>query len=206
MRQSVESGSGMGTSRRTSAESAVVTPDRGPALNLLAQRLRHGNSLLHCDRPRRSRSSLRCQAATPTTRSLNPLGPRRLRDVLLAMLPSLLRPSQDADVPARRGWRRRPTLRPRAGPGRPGLRRSELQVIRPGRRPSPAHSRNDPVACRRAHSRGRAGSLGGVRTAGASWSRDGPQVPAPWAQIRIGRAIACVLKDEPDGAVDQPVT
>jgi hypothetical protein len=31
----------------------------------------------------------------------------------------------------------------------------------------------------------------------------GPHVPAAWAQIRIGAGIACLLKDEPDGAAEQ---
>jgi hypothetical protein len=35
-----------------------------------------------------------------------------------------------------------------------------------------------------------------------SWS-DGAHVPAAWAQIRIGAGIACLLKDEPDGTVEQ---
>jgi hypothetical protein len=31
---------------------------------------------------------------------------------------------------------------------------------------------------------------------------DGQHVPAAWAQIRIGAAIACMLRDEPDGAAE----
>ena len=46
-------------------------------------------------------------------------------------------------------------------------------------------------------------ALRDAAAAGASWSPVGPHVPAAWAQIRIGGAIACMLKDEPDGAVDQ---
>ncbi len=39
-------------------------------------------------------------------------------------------------------------------------------------------------------------------TTDPSWSPDGPHVPAAWAQIRIGGAIAWLLKDEPDGTVE----
>ncbi len=35
------------------------------------------------------------------------------------------------------------------------------------------------------------------------WNAGGPHVPAAWAQIRIGAGIACLLKDEPDGAAEQ---
>jgi hypothetical protein len=37
---------------------------------------------------------------------------------------------------------------------------------------------------------------------GTSWDDGGPHVPAAWAQIRIGAGIACLLKDEPDGAAE----
>jgi hypothetical protein len=39
-------------------------------------------------------------------------------------------------------------------------------------------------------------------TAPDTWSH-GPHVPAAWAQIRIGGAIACLLNDEPDGSAEQ---
>ena len=39
--------------------------------------------------------------------------------------------------------------------------------------------------------------------AGMAWDPAGPHVPAAWAQIRIGAGIACLLKDEPDGAAEQ---
>lgn len=35
-----------------------------------------------------------------------------------------------------------------------------------------------------------------------TWDADGQHVPAAWAQIRIGAAIACMLKGEPDGAAE----
>ena len=40
-----------------------------------------------------------------------------------------------------------------------------------------------------------------------TWDSGGPHVPAAWAQIRIGAAIASVIKSEPDGASEhvQPV-
>jgi hypothetical protein len=44
----------------------------------------------------------------------------------------------------------------------------------------------------------RAGSETGI-----TWDPAGPHVPAAWAQIRIGAGIACLLKDEPDGAAEQ---
>lgn len=37
----------------------------------------------------------------------------------------------------------------------------------------------------------------------AARKQDGLQVPAAWAQIRIGAAMACLLKDEPDGVAEQ---
>lgn len=36
-----------------------------------------------------------------------------------------------------------------------------------------------------------------------TWDPDEPHVPAAWAQIRIGAGMACLLKDEPDGAAEQ---
>jgi len=46
------------------------------------------------------------------------------------------------------------------------------------------------------------GALRDAAAADATWSPDGPHVPAAWAQIRIGGAIACVLRGEPDGAAE----
>ena len=43
------------------------------------------------------------------------------------------------------------------------------------------------------------GALIAASDASPAWSA-GPHVPAAWAQIRIGAGIACLLKDEPDGA------
>src|SRR5262249_52310365 len=45
------------------------------------------------------------------------------------------------------------------------------------------------------------GALLAASNVSASWS-DGAHVPAAWAQIRIGAGIACLLKDEPDGAAE----
>jgi hypothetical protein len=45
------------------------------------------------------------------------------------------------------------------------------------------------------------GALLAASDAGPAWS-NGPHVPAAWAQIRIGAGIACLLKDEPDGAAE----
>jgi hypothetical protein len=47
------------------------------------------------------------------------------------------------------------------------------------------------------------GALLAASDVGLSWESDGAHVPAAWAQIRIGAGIACLLKDEPDGAVEQ---
>jgi hypothetical protein len=46
------------------------------------------------------------------------------------------------------------------------------------------------------------GALLAAANVSTSWS-DGAHVPAAWAQIRIGAGIACLLKDEPDGAAEQ---
>ena len=46
------------------------------------------------------------------------------------------------------------------------------------------------------------GALLAASDVSTSWS-DGARVPAAWAQIRIGAGIACLRKDEPDGAVEQ---
>jgi hypothetical protein len=46
------------------------------------------------------------------------------------------------------------------------------------------------------------GALAAASDVSPSWS-DGAHVPAAWAQIRIGAGIACLLKDEPEGAVEQ---
>ena len=46
-------------------------------------------------------------------------------------------------------------------------------------------------------------ALTAASDSGAAWDPDGPHVPAAWAQIRIGAGIACLLKDEPDGAAEQ---
>lgn len=46
------------------------------------------------------------------------------------------------------------------------------------------------------------GALLAASDVGPSWEPDGAHVPAAWAQIRIGAGIACLLKDEPDGAVE----
>lgn len=46
------------------------------------------------------------------------------------------------------------------------------------------------------------GALLAASEAGATWNADGPHVPAAWAQIRVGAGIACLLKDEPDGAAE----
>lgn len=43
------------------------------------------------------------------------------------------------------------------------------------------------------------GALLAASDTGPAWSNR-PHVPAAWAQTRIGAAIACLLKDEPDGA------
>src|SRR5439155_25309697 len=47
------------------------------------------------------------------------------------------------------------------------------------------------------------GALLAASGLGTSWDPDGAHVPAAWAQIRIGAGIACLLKDEPDGAAEQ---
>jgi hypothetical protein len=47
------------------------------------------------------------------------------------------------------------------------------------------------------------GALLAASGTGTAWDLDGPHVPAAWAQIRIGASIACLLKDEPDGAAEQ---
>jgi DNA-binding transcriptional regulator YiaG len=47
------------------------------------------------------------------------------------------------------------------------------------------------------------GALLAASDVGPSWEPDGAHVPAAWAQIRIGAGIACLLKDEPDGAAEQ---
>ena len=47
------------------------------------------------------------------------------------------------------------------------------------------------------------GALLAASRTSAAWDPDGPHVPAAWAQIRIGTGIACVLRDEPDGAAEQ---
>lgn len=47
------------------------------------------------------------------------------------------------------------------------------------------------------------GALHAASGTALEWDPDGPHVPAAWAQIRIGAGIACVLKDEPDGAAEQ---
>jgi hypothetical protein len=46
------------------------------------------------------------------------------------------------------------------------------------------------------------GALLGASGTSATWDVEGPHVPAAWAQIRIGAGIACMLKDEPDGAAE----
>jgi hypothetical protein len=46
------------------------------------------------------------------------------------------------------------------------------------------------------------GALLAASEVSPSWS-DGAHVPAAWAQIRIGAGIACLLKGEPDGAIEQ---
>lgn len=38
---------------------------------------------------------------------------------------------------------------------------------------------------------------------GPAWDHGGSHIPAAWAQIKIAAGIACLLKDEPDGAVEQ---
>lgn len=45
------------------------------------------------------------------------------------------------------------------------------------------------------------GALLAAADIGPAWT-EGPHVPAAWAQIRIGAGIACLLKDEPDGAAE----
>jgi hypothetical protein len=47
------------------------------------------------------------------------------------------------------------------------------------------------------------GALLTASETGMAWDPAGPHVPAAWAQIRIGAGIACLLKDEPDGAAEQ---
>ena len=47
------------------------------------------------------------------------------------------------------------------------------------------------------------GALLAACEAGSTWDADGPHVPAAWAQIKVGAGIACLLKDEPDGAAEQ---
>jgi hypothetical protein len=47
------------------------------------------------------------------------------------------------------------------------------------------------------------GALLAASDSGTAWDPDGPHVPAAWAQTRIGAGIACLLKDEPDGAAEQ---
>ncbi len=47
------------------------------------------------------------------------------------------------------------------------------------------------------------GALFAASGTSATWDPDGPHVPAAWAQIRIGTGIACMLRDEPDGAAEQ---
>jgi hypothetical protein len=47
------------------------------------------------------------------------------------------------------------------------------------------------------------GALLAACDVGPSWEPDGAHVPAAWAQIKIGAGIACLLKDEPDGAAEQ---
>jgi hypothetical protein len=47
------------------------------------------------------------------------------------------------------------------------------------------------------------GALLAASGTGTTWDLDGPHVPAAWAQIRIGASIACLLKEEPDGAAEQ---
>lgn len=47
------------------------------------------------------------------------------------------------------------------------------------------------------------GALLAASNAGMAWDSDGQHVPAAWAQTRIGAGIACLLKDEPDGAAEQ---
>jgi DNA-binding transcriptional regulator YiaG len=47
------------------------------------------------------------------------------------------------------------------------------------------------------------GALNAASGTSAAWDPAGPHVPAAWAQIRIGAGIACVLRDEPDGAAEQ---
>jgi hypothetical protein len=46
------------------------------------------------------------------------------------------------------------------------------------------------------------GALLAASGTSATWDAEGPHVPAAWAQIRIGAGIACMLKDEPDGAAE----
>jgi hypothetical protein len=47
------------------------------------------------------------------------------------------------------------------------------------------------------------GALLAASDVGTAWDPGGAHVPAAWAQIRIGAGIACLLKDEPDGAAEQ---
>jgi hypothetical protein len=45
-------------------------------------------------------------------------------------------------------------------------------------------------------------ALAAATGTGDSWDQAGPHVPAAWAQIKVGAGIACLLKDEPDGAAE----
>jgi hypothetical protein len=47
------------------------------------------------------------------------------------------------------------------------------------------------------------GALLAASNVTTAWNSDGQHVPAAWAQTRIGAGIACLLKDEPDGAAEQ---
>jgi hypothetical protein len=46
-------------------------------------------------------------------------------------------------------------------------------------------------------------ALRAAAAASPVWEPGGPQVPAAWAQIRIGAGIACLLRDELDGTAEQ---
>ena len=46
-------------------------------------------------------------------------------------------------------------------------------------------------------------ALRAAAAASMVWEPGGPQVPAAWAQIRVGAGIACLLRDELDGAAEQ---
>lgn len=47
------------------------------------------------------------------------------------------------------------------------------------------------------------GALGAALAADQGWAAGDPHIPGTWAQVRIGAAIAHLLKDSLDGAIEQ---